>query len=143
MNATASNKRNRILLAAAASALCLGVAACGEKPAGDQFGQNLEPGKSRMDKPADATDQPGSVIDQKVAEADKAVDDAALTAKVKSALIAEPNLKSFSINVDTVAGVVTLRGTTDSQVNRQKAEQIASTVEGVLTVKNELVVVSG
>jgi osmotically-inducible protein OsmY len=42
-----------------------------------------------------------------------------------------------------MAGVVTLKGTADSQENRQKAEQIASAVDGVRTVKNELVVISG
>src|SRR5262249_62069813 len=125
-----SNERNRVLLAAVASALALGLAACGEKPVGDQFGKNLEQGKSQMDRAADTAehkmDQAGNAITEKAAEAGKAVDDAALTAKVKSALIAEPNLKSLTINVDTMAGVVTLKGTTDSQVNRQKAEQIAS-----------------
>lgn len=137
MKSTEMKLRNRAALAAVASALALGLAACGDKPAGDQqFGKNLERGKERMD-------QAGSAIREKAAEAGKAVDDASLTAKVKSALIAEPNLKSMTINVDSMAGVVTLKGTTDSQENRQKAAQIASTVEGVRDVKNELVVISG
>ena len=42
-----------------------------------------------------------------------------------------------------MAGVVTLKGTANSQESRQKAEQVASSIEGVRTVKNELVVVSG
>ena len=137
MKSTEMKLRNRAVLAAVASALALGLAACGDKPAGDQqFGKNLERGKERMD-------QAGSAIREKAAEAGKAVDDASLTAKVRSALIAEPNLKSMTINVDSMAGVVTLKGTTDSQENRQKAAQIASTVEGVRDVKNELVVISG
>jgi hyperosmotically inducible protein len=136
MKSIETKLRNRAVLAAVTSALALGLAACGEKPAGDQFGKNLERGKERMD-------QAGSAIREKAAEAGKAVDDASLTAKVKSALIAEPNLKSMTINVDSMAGVVTLKGTTDSQENRQKAAQIASTVEGVRDVKNELVVISG
>jgi len=138
---------NRALLTAVASALALGLAACGEKPAGDHFGKNLERGKTTMDRAEGNVerklDQAGSEIREKAAEAGKAVDDAALTAKVKSALVAEPNLKSMTINVDTMAGVVTLKGTTDSPENRQKAEQVASAVEGVRTVKNELVVISG
>jgi osmotically-inducible protein OsmY len=138
---------NRALLTVVTSALALGLAACGEKPAGDHFGQNLERGKTTMDQAAGSVerklDQAGSEIREKAAEAGKAVDDAALTAKVKSALVAEPNLKSMTINVDTMGGVVTLKGTTDSPENRQKAEQVASAVEGVRTVKNELVVISG
>ena len=137
MKSIETKLRNRAVLAAVTSALALGLAACGDKPAGDQqFGKNLERGKERMD-------QAGSAIREKAVEAGKAVDDASLTAKVKSALIAEPNLKSMTINVDSMAGVVTLKGTTDSQENRQKAAQIASTVEGVRDVKNELVVISG
>ena len=139
--------RNRAVLTAFASALALGFAACGEKPAGDQFGKNLERGKTQMDQAADNAqqklDQAGSAIREKASEAGKAVDDATLTAKVKSALVAEPNLKSMTINVDSTAGVVTLKGTTDSQENRQKAALIASTVEGVRDVRNELVVISG
>ena len=148
MKSIETKLRNRAVLAAVASALALGLAACGDKPAGDQqFGKNLERGKERMDQAADSAerklDQAGNAILEKAAEAGKAVDDASLTAKVKSALIAEPNLKSMTINVDSMAGVVTLKGTTDSQENRQKAAQIASTVEGVRDVKNELVVISG
>jgi osmotically-inducible protein OsmY len=138
---------NRALLAAVASALALGLAACGDRPANDKFGQNLEPGKDRMDQAAgnveQRLDRAGSEIREKAAEAGKAIDDATLTAKVKSALIAEPNLKSNTINVDIMAGVVTLKGTTDSQENRQKAAQVASNVEGVRDVRNELVVIAG
>jgi hypothetical protein len=141
--------RQRVLLTALASALALGLAACGEKPAGDKFGQNLERGNtattpSDADRAADARNpvQPGPMSDR-AADAGKAVDDATLTNRVKSAITADSKLKSLTINVDTMAGVVTLKGTADSQENRQKAEQIASAVDGVRTVKNELVVISG
>ena len=138
---------NRALLAAVASALALGLAACGERPANDRVGQNLEPGKERVDQTAGSMEQrldrAGNDIREKAAEAGKAIDDATLTAKVKSALVSEPNLRAATINVDIMAGVVTLKGTTDSQENRQKAAQVASTVEGVRDVKNELVVIAG
>ena len=43
-----------------------------------------------------------------------AVDDAAITAKVKTAIMAEPGLKATEINVDTKDAVVTLTGTVPS-----------------------------
>ncbi len=135
---------NRAMVAAIAVALALGVAACQKnepQPAPEKFGQNLQPPSPPIERAADAT--PGNVDQSNVEQAGKALDDAAVTAKVKSALIAEPNLKSTTINVDTTAGVVTLKGTIDSQDTRQKAEQIATTVEGVRSVRNELIVVRG
>jgi hyperosmotically inducible periplasmic protein len=142
--------KHRALLAAVTSALALGFAGCGDRQSNNEFGQNLEPGKtagSKLDQAADAAerklDQTESAVREETAKASKVVDDSAITTKVKSALVAEPGLKSLGINVDTVAGVVTLRGTADSQEKRQKAELVASTVEGVRWVKNQLVVVPG
>src|SRR5262245_42153542 len=142
VNIIDSKQRNRALLTAVATALAFGLAACGEKSSNDRVGQNLERGNSVSPPPAN-TQAPNSGMSDRTADAGKAIDDASLTTKVKSALTAEPDLKSLTINVDTMAGVVTLKGTADSQANRQKAEQIASAVEGVRTVKNELVVISG
>lgn len=142
--------KHRTLLAAVASALALGIAGCGDKQSNNEFGQNLEPGKtagSKLDQAADAAerkvDQTESAVRDETAKAGKAIDDATITTKVESALISEPGLKSLGINVNTVAGVVTLRGTADSQEKRQKAELVASTVDGVRWVKNQLVVVPG
>jgi len=136
---------NRALLTAVAAALALGLGACGEKPSSDKFGQNLERGNTVTpppDRSADAS-KPSSGMSGSTANTSKAIDDATLTSRVKSAIDSDSNLKSLTINVDTMAGVVTLKGTADTQENRQKAEQIASSVEGVRNVKNELVVVSG
>src|SRR5262245_20151383 len=145
MNLIENNQRNRALLTAVAAALALGLAACGEKPSSDRFGQNLERENTVTpppDRTADAS-RPGPGMSGSTADAAKAIDDATLTNRVKSALESDSGLKSLTINVDTMAGVVTLKGTADSQANRQKAEQIASSVDGVRTVKNELVVISG
>jgi hyperosmotically inducible protein len=68
------------------------------------------------------------------------VDDAAITTKVKTALMAEPGLRSLEINVDTHDNVVTLNGTVDSQEKKQRAMQIAQGVEGVKSVSDNLVV---
>jgi hyperosmotically inducible periplasmic protein len=76
-------------------------------------------------------------------EADKAGDkmsDAAITAKVKTAIIAEPGLKAMQIDVDTVNGVVTLTGTVDAPQLIDQARQVAQSVEGVKSVNNRLTV---
>jgi hyperosmotically inducible periplasmic protein len=70
------------------------------------------------------------------------VDDSALTAKVKAALLAEPGLKSLPINVETKNAAVTLSGSVDSDAARQKAKQVASSFSGVSTVVDNLTVKS-
>lgn len=66
------------------------------------------------------------------------VDDAAITAKVKSKLIGDKNVKARNIDVDTVAGVVVLSGYVDSSQEASRAGHIAKSVPGVALVKNEL-----
>ena len=66
------------------------------------------------------------------------VDDSAITAKVKAALIAEPNLKSTPISVTTSGAVVTLSGTVETAVEKAKAVQVAENVEGVKSVVDHL-----
>jgi len=89
---------------------------------------------------------PASDASQKVAAAtDKVatvVDDSALTAKVKAALIAEPGLKSLQISVDTKNAAVTLTGSVDSIASRDRAKEVASNVAGVTTVVDQLTVKS-
>jgi len=66
------------------------------------------------------------------------LDDAAITAKVKTELIGEKNVKARNIDVDTVAGVVVLSGYVDSQQEVSRAGAVAKSVSGVVRVKNEL-----
>ena len=66
------------------------------------------------------------------------VDNAALTTKVKAALLADELVKGTQINVDSNNGVVTLSGAVDSPAHMQKAEQIAKGVSGVTRVQNNL-----
>jgi len=70
------------------------------------------------------------------------VDDSALTAKVKAALLAEPGLKSLQISVDTKNAAVTLSGSVDSTASRDRAKEVASSVAGVSTVVDQLTVKS-
>ena len=66
------------------------------------------------------------------------LDDAAITAKVKTELIGDKNVKARNIDVDTVVGVVVLSGYVDSQQEANRAGSLAKSVSGVVRVKNEL-----
>ena len=92
------------------------------------------------DKMASAADRTGDKMASATAKAGDKVDDAAITTKVKTALMAEPGLRSLEINVDTRDNVVTLNGTVDSQEKKQRAMQIAQGIDGVKSVSDNLVV---
>lgn len=68
------------------------------------------------------------------------IDDTVITTKVKSAIFADPDLKVLQINVETFKGVVQLSGFVDSAQNIKKAGEVARSVEGVVSVKNDLIV---
>jgi osmotically-inducible protein OsmY len=68
------------------------------------------------------------------------VDDSVITTKVKSLLAKDDFLKSFQISVETFKGTVQLSGFVGSQQAVDKAGEIARSVKGVTSVKNDLVV---
>jgi osmotically-inducible protein OsmY len=68
------------------------------------------------------------------------VDDSVITTKIKSLLAADDFLKSFEIGVETRKGIVQLSGFVGSQEAVDKAGQIAKSVKGVTSVKNDLIV---
>ncbi len=67
-----------------------------------------------------------------------AVEDTALTAKVKTALHEDKVTSGATIHVTTVASVVTLRGGVSSSEVSSHAEQVARDTKGVKGVKNKL-----
>jgi osmotically-inducible protein OsmY len=68
------------------------------------------------------------------------VDDSVITTKVKSLLATDDFLKSFQIGVETFKGTVQLSGFVASQQAVDKAGEIARSVKGVTSVKNDLIV---
>jgi osmotically-inducible protein OsmY len=68
------------------------------------------------------------------------IDDSVITTKVKAALFNEPTLKSFQIDVQTFKGDVQLSGFVDSTKTVKTAGTVARGVEGVKSVKNDLIV---
>lgn len=66
------------------------------------------------------------------------VDDSVITAKVKTAILGEPTLKSTEINVETFKGAVQLSGFVGSQDDIHTAIAMAKGVKGVTSVKNDM-----
>jgi osmotically-inducible protein OsmY len=71
----------------------------------------------------------------------ESLDDAAITAKVQSSLMADPLVSASAIGVETTHGVVYLTGTVKSEQERYRAIQLVQGVAGVreIIVRNLLV----
>lgn len=66
------------------------------------------------------------------------IDDSVVTTKVKSALLADPDVKSFDIQTETRKGEVQLSGFVDNEAQVERAMTVARAVEGVKTVSNKM-----
>lgn len=69
--------------------------------------------------------------------------DAELSKKVKTALSTATDIKTGGLEVASADGVVTLYGTVDAPVEKDRAAMYAMDVDGVRSVVNNLVVVKG
>lgn len=68
----------------------------------------------------------------------QAIDDSVISAKVRAKLIDDFALKGFKIGVDTDHGVVQLSGTVSTQAGIAQALADASSVDGVVSVQNNI-----
>jgi hyperosmotically inducible protein len=66
------------------------------------------------------------------------IDDATITASVKTKLVGEKASNLTRVDVDTNNGTVYLNGTVESAEQKSKAEQLAWQASGVKTVVNNL-----
>lgn len=66
------------------------------------------------------------------------VDDSVITTKVKAAIFNEPSLKVSEINVETFKGTVQLSGFVKYEADMNKAVEVARSVHGVSSVKNDM-----
>jgi osmotically-inducible protein OsmY len=110
----------------------LASAGCSDRYSTETTSQKVE---RNAEKVAAATERATS-------QAANAVEDAAITAKVKSAIIAEPGLSALRIDVDTKDGVVTMSGVVESATLKERATQTAQQVSGVRSVIDNLAVKS-
>jgi osmotically-inducible protein OsmY len=68
------------------------------------------------------------------------VDDTSITSQVKGRFVGNKQVDASSISVETLKGVVMLAGFAKNDAERTTAESIASSVKGVKSVTNHIVV---
>ncbi len=68
------------------------------------------------------------------------VDDAAITTAVKAKFVENKDVDAAAIKVETLNGTVMLSGFAKNATERNAAEDIATKVKGVKSVKNSIVV---
>jgi len=66
------------------------------------------------------------------------VDDSVITTKVKAAIFNDPGLKVSEVQVETFKGVVQLSGFVSSRADIKDAVRVASAVNGVKSVTNDM-----
>lgn len=84
------------------------------------------------------TDSAGNKVDSSMNKVGNFMDDSAITAKVKAALVDDDAIKSTDISVKTEHNVVMLSGFVTSQAQAEQAVKLAKGVEGVTSVQDKL-----
>jgi hyperosmotically inducible protein len=87
---------------------------------------------------AATTTEPAAATQPATTTVGTEIDDSVITTKVKSALLADPDIKSFDIAVETRKGEVQLSGFVDSQEQIDQAIALAQKVDGVTSVNNAM-----
>ena len=129
-SAAATEAKNDMKDAAADAKVAASDAATDVKQAAEKAGADIRAGAA--DLAASASAAAGTVA--------AVMDDAGITASVKTDLAKDPDLSALAINVDTKDGVVTLNGPAPSAAAKSRAEIIAKGVKGVKSVSNNLAV---
>jgi osmotically-inducible protein OsmY len=99
--------------------------------------QTMQLGVEGLRDSATSVARDGAQVGDRAASA---LNDAGITAAVKTALAADPRLSAVRIEVDTRGGVVSLQGPAPDEKSRERAGMLAAAPEGVLRVDNRLVV---
>ncbi|MBX9893689.1 MAG: BON domain-containing protein [Nitrosomonas sp.] len=80
----------------------------------------------------------GCTTPQKYEGSREQFDDIIITTRVHEAIIDEPSLRPFDINIRTIKGIVELSGLVNSRDDMDKAIAIARKVEGIKLIKNDM-----
>lgn len=68
------------------------------------------------------------------------IDDTVITARVKTAIFNDPDLKVLEINVETFKGSVQLSGFVSTRDEVNRAGELARSVAGVTAVRNDILI---
>lgn len=124
------------------SSLALLAAGCDRTP--DEPAVTEPTVSERMDEATtdtrNAASDMGDSIERRADQAGQAIDDATITAAVKSKYLLDDTLKGLQISVDTVQGVVSLTGMVQNDAAKELATQIAQNTDGVVRVDNQLTI---
>ncbi|MFT7772966.1 BON domain-containing protein [Roseateles sp.] len=131
-----------------ALALAAALAACGKQQDDRTAGQKLDgaiaeakqAGADAKAEASQAVDKAENKLKDTTAAASEAVSDAAIVTKINAALMADDRLKATKIDVRAEDGRVTLTGTAPDAGSQARATTLASAVNGVKSVDNQLVV---
>lgn len=142
---TSLTKLMATLSAVAAASL---MAACSPNVDNRTAGEKLDATVAKAEQKADELKSDAKAAGKDAAQATErglgaaadTVKDAAITTAVNGKLVADPDLSALKINVDTMGGKVVLRGSAPSEASREHAATLASSVDGVVAVDNQLVV---
>ena len=116
------NTQNKLLVVAITLASALSLAACGKSE----------------EKARAAGEAPKAGAPEAKTTVGTTIDDSAITTKVKSALLADAEVKGLDIKVETNKGEVQLSGFVDNQAQIDRAVSVAKGVEGVKNVDNKM-----
>lgn len=93
------------------------------------FGANAMAAEGTSKAASSKTESPGEYVD-----------DAVITTKVKAAIFEDASVKATEVNVETYKGIVQLTGFVKSRADIDKAVKLARGINGVKSVKNDMVV---
>jgi hyperosmotically inducible protein len=131
------NTHAKLVMLILSSTLTISLSGCEKQGPAEKAGKSID---SAIEQSGDKIQSTSDALDRQTEKASIALDDTAITAKVKEAIFVEPELEVLKISVNTTNGVTTLTGSVDTPQNSIRAEEIASKVNGVKSVKNQLVI---
>lgn len=139
-------------IAAVTAALAVAALAACNRPADDRTaGERVDSAIAKTERKAEevksdtkaATSNAGQTVERVANDVSDKVKDAAITTAVNAKLAQDKSLSALRIDVDTVNGRVSLRGTAPDAAARERATTLASAVDGVVSVDNQLTVGKG
>ena len=90
------------------------------------------------DKTAEIADRAGEKAAYAADQTKKALAEGSLTAKIKAKMALDDHVKALDLNVDTRGTVVTVTGTVNTQLEKDRALQLARDTAGVTQVVDQV-----